>query len=97
MAPGANSVSIKSHVTGTLTRGGPLLRGVTTEVLINLTGYQMIVFPHPPGEGPGPVQLPNLKANIVMNQTMTEGSVGYEFRRGDDTWQRVEQQIARVN
>jgi hypothetical protein len=91
--PGAEAVVYQSYVTGTLTYGGPRVGGVATEALIDLTGYPGIIN-IPPGMGPGPVQMPNLKADLVMNKTITEGSVAYEFLQANQQWQRVEQQIA---
>jgi hypothetical protein len=61
--------------------------------VIDLTGYPMINWPF--RGGVGPVLLPNLKANLVMNKTVTEGSVAYEYQA--DQWQRVEQQIATID
>lgn len=95
VGPGADPLAYQSHVTGTLTYGGPRVMGATTEALIDLTGYPMIVWP--PRGGIGPVQLPNLRANIIMNKTLTEGSVAYEYLDNQGQWHRVEQQIATVN
>lgn len=95
VAPGADSVVSQYYVTGTLTYGGPRVMGATTEALIDLTGYSSVIH-IPPGGGPGPVLPPRFKSNIVINKALTEGSVTYEFLRGDK-WQRVEQQIARID
>ena len=93
--PEADPVMCQSHVTGALTYGGPRVMGATTEALVDLTGYPMIVWP--PRAGVGPVQLPNLKANIIMNKTLPEGSVAYEYLGNQGQWQRVERQIARFD
>jgi Domain of unknown function (DUF1842) len=94
-SPGVTAVMYQSHVTGTLTYVLPTpLSGNPpfSLAVIDLTGYPVINWP--PRGGVGPVQLPNLKANIAMDKRLTEGSVTYEYQA--DQWRRIEQQIVKV-